>query len=152
MAFMSPLGLGAQIIVRWRRRRPRSSKVVKSKPLGQKRKQELEVEIQEKKSRDRNRKNSRSTWTEVSIQLPYTLGGARCRFACDPVPGTDQMILTSYVKASGGKISESSCHSYNWKKKTFNAIDFSGISSAPCFSSASTVGSFFESLFPVQKR
>ncbi|KAI3863427.1 hypothetical protein MKX03_000582, partial [Papaver bracteatum] len=34
MAFMSPLGL-----------------VVKSKPLGQKRKQELEVEIQEKKSR-----------------------------------------------------------------------------------------------------
>ncbi|XP_026426422.1 uncharacterized protein LOC113322531 [Papaver somniferum] len=101
---------------------------------------------------DRNKKNSTSTWTEVSIQLPYTLGGPRCGFACDPVLGTDQMILTSYVKASGGKISESTCHSYNWKKKTSNAIDFSGISSAPCFSSASKVRSFFESLFPVQKR
>ncbi|RZC62554.1 hypothetical protein C5167_024309, partial [Papaver somniferum] len=101
---------------------------------------------------DRNRKNSRNSWTEVSIQLPYTLGGGRCDFACDPVPGTDQLILTSYLKTSGGKISESTCHSYNWKKKTFNAIDFSGISSAPCFSSASTVGSFFESLFPIQKR
>ncbi|KAI3890984.1 hypothetical protein MKW92_047295, partial [Papaver armeniacum] len=100
---------------------------------------------------DRNKKNSRSTWTEVSIQLPYTLGGARCEFACDPVPGTDQMILTSYVEASGGKISESTCHSYNWKKKTFNAIDFSGISSSvPSLSSTSTVSTFFESLSPVQ--
>ncbi|KAI3936693.1 hypothetical protein MKX01_034122 [Papaver californicum] len=100
---------------------------------------------------DRNKKNSRNSWIEVNIQLPYALGGDRCDFASEPVLGTKQIILTSYVKTSDGRISVSTCHSYNWKKKAFNEIEFSGISSDPCFSRASTVATFFESLLPVQK-
>ncbi|KAI3972209.1 hypothetical protein MKX01_011761 [Papaver californicum] len=97
---------------------------------------------------DKNKKKSTNSWTGIAIELPGDLVG--CSFS--PVSGTYQIILTSYVETSNGKKSDTRCHLYNWKQKSFDEIQISGIPSVSCLSSTSRVATFFENLLPVQKR
>ncbi|KAI3878630.1 hypothetical protein MKW98_027935 [Papaver atlanticum] len=101
---------------------------------------------------DENKKNSMNSWTQVTIELPNILEGDVHGVSYDLVSGRNQIILNSYAKTSDGKISGTTYHSYNWKNKSFNKIEISGIpSSVPFFTTESTVETFSEHLLPVQK-
>lgn len=98
------------------------------------------------------KENASGTWTEVPLELPFTLDGVqRWRGSFHPVLGTDQMVVTSTVL--DGKICDATHHSYNWKKMGASKIDISGIpTSVPYFSSAtSRITTFFESLISVRR-
>ncbi|XP_026398240.1 putative F-box protein At3g47150 [Papaver somniferum] len=100
---------------------------------------------------DRNKKHSTSSWTRVTMELPYTLDEHHSEFRINPIPGTNQIILSSYVKTADWKIFDTAYHSYNWKTKSFNEIEISGIpSSVPFFTSESSVAIFFEHLLPLR--
>ncbi|KAI3878632.1 hypothetical protein MKW98_027937 [Papaver atlanticum] len=102
---------------------------------------------------ERNKKNSTSSWSEVSIELPYTLDVHRNHVSFNPVPGTSQIILSSYPKTSDGKISDTTYYSYNWKNKSFNEIEISGIPcSVPSITSRSMLAIFSENLLPLRKQ
>ncbi|RZC68884.1 hypothetical protein C5167_033659 [Papaver somniferum] len=57
------------------------------------------------------------------------------------------------IREIDGEMPDVTCHSYNWKNKSFNEIQITGIpSSVPGFSCDSRVATFAESLLPVQKQ
>ncbi|KAI3923161.1 hypothetical protein MKW92_017465 [Papaver armeniacum] len=102
---------------------------------------------------DGNKKNSTSSWTQVTMELPKTSDGDMNGVYFNPVSGTDQILINSYAKTSDGKISDTIYHSYNWRNKSFNEIEISGIpSSIPFFTSESQAETFVEHILPVQKR
>ncbi|KAI3977286.1 hypothetical protein MKX01_030912 [Papaver californicum] len=85
---------------------------------------------------DDDNKDASSTWTEVHMELPYTLCWGRLKFI-HPVSRVDHTIITSCIQSFPG----------------FNEIQIKGIpSSVPGFSSESRVATFVESLLPVQKQ
>ncbi|KAI3870040.1 hypothetical protein MKW92_048166 [Papaver armeniacum] len=102
---------------------------------------------------ERNKMNSTSSWREVPIELPYTLDGHRNYVSFNPVPGTSQIILSSYPKTSDGKISDTTYYSYNWKNKSLNEIEITGIPcSVPSITSRLMLAIFSENLLPLQKQ
>ncbi|KAI3915180.1 hypothetical protein MKX01_035439 [Papaver californicum] len=100
---------------------------------------------------DRNKKNSTSSWTHISMELPYTFDTDWYGVSFNPIPGTNHIILSSYVYKYDGKICDTTYHRlYNWKTKSFSEIEFNG--SVPIFTLESRVAIFFENLLPVRKQ